>query len=135
MLIYDDLRADNEQTMRRILRFLDVDDSVPIAAAETETLKSVRFPLLHRFATAMRVAERNPTVSGRTARAVNALIPSGARSASVRGRWRRLVYGASPATDEQLMLELRRRFKPEVERFSDYLGRDLVSLWGYDSLG
>jgi hypothetical protein len=32
------------------------------------------------------------------------------------------------------MLELRRRFKGEVEALSDYLGRDLVSLWGYDSI-
>ncbi len=30
------------------------------------------------------------------------------------------------------MLELRRRYKPEVAAFSDYIGRDLVKLWGYD---
>jgi len=33
------------------------------------------------------------------------------------------------------MLELRRRFKGEVIALSDYLGRDLVSLWGYDRVG
>ena len=33
------------------------------------------------------------------------------------------------------MLELRRRFKPEVVALSEYLGRDLVTLWGYDDLG
>ena len=33
---------------------------------------------------------------------------------------------------ERVMSELRRRFKPEVESLSDYLGRDLVALWGYD---
>ena len=32
------------------------------------------------------------------------------------------------------MLELRRRFKPEVEATSEYLGRDLVALWGYDGM-
>ena len=30
------------------------------------------------------------------------------------------------------MLELRRRFKGEVVALSEYLGRDLVRLWGYD---
>ena len=30
------------------------------------------------------------------------------------------------------MAELRRRYKGEVEALSDYLDRDLVSLWGYD---
>ena len=32
------------------------------------------------------------------------------------------------------MRELRRRFKGEVVALSEYLGRDLVSLWGYDRL-
>jgi hypothetical protein len=32
------------------------------------------------------------------------------------------------------MVELRRRFKDEVIAVSDYLERDLVSLWGYDSI-
>ncbi len=33
------------------------------------------------------------------------------------------------------MAELRRRYKPEVAALSEYLGRDLVALWGYDRLG
>jgi hypothetical protein len=40
----------------------------------------------------------------------------------------------APAADEDFMLELRRRFKPEVEALSEYLDRDLVTFWGYDSL-
>ncbi len=32
------------------------------------------------------------------------------------------------------MLELRRRFSSEVEALSEYLARDLVTLWGYDRL-
>ena len=36
---------------------------------------------------------------------------------------------------EDLMLELRRRFKAEVEALSEYLDRDLVALWGYDKVG
>jgi hypothetical protein len=30
--------------------------------------------------------------------------------------------------------EARNRFKPEVEKLSEYLGRDCVSLWGHESL-
>ena len=33
------------------------------------------------------------------------------------------------------MAELRRRFKPEVVALSEHLGRDLVTLWGYDRIG
>ena len=32
------------------------------------------------------------------------------------------------------MLDLRRRFKPEVVALSEYLGRDLVALWGYEDV-
>jgi hypothetical protein len=33
------------------------------------------------------------------------------------------------------MLELRGRFRGEVEAVSEYLDRDLVKLWGYDRIG
>jgi hypothetical protein len=33
------------------------------------------------------------------------------------------------------MLALRRRFKGEVQALSEYLDRDLVTLWGYDANG
>jgi hypothetical protein len=46
----------------------------------------------------------------------------------------RIFYQQPEPPDEQLMLELRRRFKPEVTALSEHLGRDLVTLWGYDSL-
>jgi hypothetical protein len=32
------------------------------------------------------------------------------------------------------MLELRRRFRPEVQAVSEYLGRDLLGEWGYDTI-
>ena len=36
--------------------------------------------------------------------------------------------------DDALALELRRRFKGEVEALSEYLDRDLVGQWGYADL-
>jgi hypothetical protein len=44
------------------------------------------------------------------------------------------VYTRRSDPDEGLMRELRVRFKPEVQALSEYLGRDLVSLWHYDEL-
>lgn len=32
------------------------------------------------------------------------------------------------------MAELRARFRDEVEAVSEYLGRDLVALWGYEDV-
>jgi hypothetical protein len=40
-----------------------------------------------------------------------------------------------PPPDEALMRELRVRFSDEVVALGEYLGRDLVSLWGYEQIG
>ena len=48
---------------------------------------------------------------------------------------RRVVFGEPQAPTSSVMLELRRRFKGEVVALSEYLDRDLVSLWGYDGIG
>ena len=134
VLIYDDFRAENEETVRRVLSFLGVDETVPVAPVETETLTSVRSPRLHRLARRLRLAERNPDAAGAGARTLGAVLPSSLRGERARALWRRAVYGRPPQADPELMAELRRRFKPEVEALSDHLGRDLVSLWGYDRL-
>ena len=47
---------------------------------------------------------------------------------------RRVVVAEAPPPDERLMSELRQRFKGEVVALSEYLERDLVSLWGYDQV-
>ncbi len=134
VLVYDDFRSDNEATMRRVLEFLEVDASAPIESIETKRVKAVRALPLHQLANGVRVARRNPAGASRLARTVNALTPGVLRSDAFRSLWRRVVFSAPPAPDEQLMLELRRRFKGEVVAASDYLGRDLVTLWGYDEL-
>ena len=67
-------------------------------------------------------------------RATSAVLPSRLRRRALRLAQRRLVAGEVPEADARLMRTLRRRFKPEVEALSDYLGRDLVALWRYDEL-
>jgi hypothetical protein len=63
---------------------------------------------------------------------LKALTPQGPRRRALGAVRSRLLYSAPPLLDEQLMAQLRARFKSEVEALSDYLGRDLVALWGYD---
>ena len=41
---------------------------------------------------------------------------------------------APAAPDQRVMLELRKRFAPEVIRLGEYLHRYLFTLWGYDAL-
>lgn len=135
VIIYDDFRADNDATLRRILRFLDVDDTYsfePVGA--TRVRKAVRLPRLHRAALALQRARRRPAAAGRLSRTFDALTPGLLRSDAVENVLRRLVFAVPPPPDEQLVLELRRRFKPEVLALSEYLGRDLVREWGYERI-
>jgi hypothetical protein len=66
--------------------------------------------------------------------AIKTLTPQRLRRDALTAAQRRIVHASAPPADEPLMLELRRRFKPEVVALSEYLGRDLVGLWGYDKL-
>jgi hypothetical protein len=134
VLIYDDFRADNEATVARVLRFLDVDDALPVETVETKQLKAVRSMGLHRLANAARVARTRPAAASGLGRTVNALTPAPLRSRRAKALWRQLVYRAPAPPDEQFMRELRSRFKGEVVALSEYLDRDLVALWGYEDL-
>jgi Sulfotransferase domain len=131
VLIYDDYRNDNEAIVRKVQRFLEIDDTLPVAPVQTmQTVSTVRFTSLHPISRRLRLARHRPDVAGPIARTVHAL-----SSKRLRVLWRHVVYTDAAPPDEQLMLELRRRSKDEVHALSEYLGRDLVTLWGYDGLG
>ncbi len=133
VLIYDDFRNDNEATVRRVLRFLDVDDSHPIEAVKVNPTIAVRSERVDRLKQGLRAGE-NPLL--RTTREVGkALTTRRLREAVYYPLQKRAVWGKPPPPDDEFMQELRVRFKPEVVALSEHLDRDLVALWGYDDLG
>ena len=133
VLIYDDYRADGEATVRRVLRFLELDEEVPIVARESNPSVEVRSPRLHG---AMRALMVSDSAAMRALKgSVKAVTPMRLRQRTLHAARRRLVFGAPAAADDEFMVELRRRFAPEVRALSEHLGRDLVSLWGYEELG
>lgn len=131
VLIYDDFRADNEGTVRRVLRFLEVDDSRPVELVEANPTVRVRSPRLYALVRALYMGH-GPVA--RAAKApIKALTSKRLRVAALKLE-RSMQWGDPRPDDEQLMRELRHRFKPEVVALSEYLDRDLVTLWGYDSI-
>jgi hypothetical protein len=130
VLVYDDFRADNEATVREVWRFLEVDDTHPVLVADANPTVRVRSRRLYSLVHTLAAGD------GALPRAVQAtakrLAPPGLSRESAVAIRDRFVYGKPQPPDEDLMLELRRRFKPEVVALSEYLDRDLVSLWGYD---
>ncbi len=132
VLIYDDFRADNDGTVREVLRFLGVDDAVQLEAVETNRSVRTRNTGMSRVVDS--VAAGSGTFGGAVNRAIKTVTPRSLRRRALRTTHERLLYADPEAPDEELMLELRRRYAPQVAAFSEYLDRDLVSLWGYDGL-
>jgi hypothetical protein len=132
VLIYDDFRRDNEGTVRSVMRFLGVDDTLPIELSDANPSVQVRSRTLRDLMHAVSVG-RGPLSLG-AKRAIKAVTPRGARRSALRAAQSRLLFVDPQPPDERFNAELRRRFKPEVVALSEYLGRDLVSLWGYDAL-
>lgn len=130
VLIYEDLRRDNEGTVRSVLRFLDVDDSGPIEVIEANPSLRVRSPKLHELVRSVYVG-RGPLSRGVKAGIKSIVTSQAARRDLLRVTQQRVVYGEPRRPDERVMLELRRRFKGEVIALGRHLDRDLVSLWGY----
>jgi Sulfotransferase domain len=134
VLIYEDYRRDNEAVVREVLRFLEVDDSLPVEQVNTKPLQDLRVQRLHHLTVALQEARRNPAVASPALRAMARLTPDPLREA-LGSSWRRFIYRPRVEPSESFMLDLRCRFKGEVEAVSEYLDRDLVGLWGYDRLG
>jgi hypothetical protein len=133
VLIYDDFRRDNEETVRTVLRFLGVDDKRPVEVKEANPTVRVRSVRFYQAVQSISIGH------GPGSRAVKAgikrLTSRGMRHGALRLARQRLAYAEPGSPDEKFTLELRARFKDEVVAISEYLDRDLVTLWGYDDVG
>jgi Sulfotransferase family len=132
VLIYDDYRRDNEATVRRVHRFLEVDDTHPIKVRQANPTVRVRSPRLHSLVHA--VAAGTGPVPRAVQTAARTLAPRRLSRESAVAIRNRIMFSEPRAPDEAVMREMRRRFKPEVAALSEHLGRDLLSLWGYDGV-
>jgi hypothetical protein len=130
VLIYDDFRSDNAATVSAVLRFLEVQEIPPVTPVKTKPLPAIRSLTLHQLGRAVTLARRNRGARG----SATAHAPQRRNASPMSELWRRALYTEARPPDEALMRELRRRFKGEVVALSEYLGRDLVSLWGYDNI-
>jgi hypothetical protein len=131
VLIYDDFRSDNAATVRRVLRFLEVDETVALEGVETNRLKPVRSQRLHALRQDLWAARHGRPRASRAARVLNAITPTRLSGEKARNVLRRVAYDESARPDERLAGELRERYKGEVVALSEYLNRDLLALWGY----
>ncbi len=132
VLIYEDFRNDNESTVRQVLQFLGVDAESPVKTTEANPTVRVRSLRMYELARSFYLG-RGPVA--RVLKAViKAVTPRRLRRDALHTFQRNVLYGKPHPADEQLMLQLRRRFKGEVEALGEYLNRDVARLWGYDGI-
>ncbi len=131
VLIYDDFRRDNKATVRAVLEFLQVDESAPVKIGEANPSVAVRSQRLHELVHAVSVG-RGP-VSRAVKGTIKAVTPRALRRDALSAAQRKAVYSDPPPADGELMRELRERYRDEVTALGEYLDRDLLELWGYDS--
>src|SRR5262249_2258784 len=82
VLIYDDFRADNEGTVRRVQRFLGVDDTQPIAALEANPTVLMRSQHLDELVNAVAVGRGKFGAAAK--KVAKGLVPAGARARLLR---------------------------------------------------
>ena len=131
VLIYDDYKDDNEATVRSVFRFLEVEE-IPVRARWAKPTVRVRTPRLNSVLRRLTVADHG--VFAALKKSIKALTPVRARQGLLHTVRTRFVWAEPGPPDEAFMAELRQRLKPEVVALSEYLDRDLVSLWGYDEI-
>jgi len=132
VLIYDDFRSDNEGTVREVLRFLDVDDTFQVEANDVNPTVLIRSPRVHGLLRSLSLGDGPVAQSIKTG--VKATTGQRLRRRALSQLRRRAVYAEPPPVDPELMAQIRRRSRDEVVALSEYLDRDLVTLWGYDRL-
>lgn len=131
VLIYEEYRAENEATVRRVLRFLDVDQSARFDLVDANPSVRIRSPKVLSMVRSLYLGRSG--ASRVLKPAIKALSTRQLRRGVIAAQDRR-QQAAPKAEDENLMLDLRRRFRGQVAALGEYLNRDMVSFWGYDAL-
>ncbi|XRO76582.1 sulfotransferase [Methanocaldococcus sp. 10A] len=129
IILLDDLKNNLEGTYKEILIFLGVDD---IDFRPDFTIKNPAKTYRSKF---LQDLLKNPYKMKKIVNIYRKIVPL---------KIREKIYNflleinkkpiKKPAIDPEFRHELMIKFKPEVEKLSDLLNRDLISLWGYDKI-
>lgn len=125
VVVFDDLREDMGAVYGEVLAFLGVDPEFRPEFAAVRGSRAPRSRFLNRFM-------RKPVFR----RVLRKLLPARTYD-RLQSRVQSALFTGKPRAPipEDLAARLRERFRPEVEKISELLGRDLVREWGYDTPG
>jgi hypothetical protein len=128
VLLYEDFKADNEAVFRDILTFLEIDPNFQPAFRRHNAGQKLKSKSAQRFV--HRLSHGEGLWAG-PKRVLSSLLPQTARRFLMRAVFRNVVFEPKDEVSPQLRRHLKEQFRPEVERFGDLIGRDLISEWKY----
>ena len=125
IIIFDDFKSNTQYVYRGVLSFLNVDPNYLTEFDVVNPNKQLKWPLLKKY-----------TLDSPYLRKTLRLLFSHETYAGLKDFYKNKMVEHEPRQplDETFKLGLMQNFKPEVEKLSDFLKKDLVSLWGYDKI-
>jgi hypothetical protein len=132
VVIYDDFRADGAAILGELLDFLGLEEGADLPRREANPTVRIRSRAMHDLLHAVSVG--HGPVSRALKGSIKTVTSHGLRRSFLHTAQKRLLFTEPEPPDEELMRQIRLRYRPEVLALSERLGRDLVALWGYDRL-
>ena len=125
IIIFNDFKINPSGIYKEILGFLSVDPNFSPDFDIVNPNKQLRWPLFKKY-----------TLDSPYFRKTLRLLFSDDTYAGLKNFYKNKMVKYEPrqALNEEFKLELMHNCKPEVEKLSDFLKKDLVSLWGYDKV-
>lgn len=127
--LYEDFKASNESVYSAILRFLKLPPAgrPPKFERHNPSVK-VKYKSAQNFAYNM---SHGHGWYAPVHAALKTVVPRPIRQFITRSIYQKLAFKPKPELSDATRQKLKHRFKPHVERFSEVIGRDLVTRWGY----
>lgn len=123
IIIYEDFRKDNKKTYKEILKFLEVNTNFSPNFETVNITQQPRFSQkINRFVFSSKVKDSTRQILPKTLRE------------SLKSSVKKMVLKKSrpEKINPRLRDFLKKRFKPEVEKISKLIKKDLVKKWGYE---
>jgi hypothetical protein len=125
IIIFDDFKTNTQDVYREVLGFLGVDPNFITDFDVVNPNKQLKWPLFKKY-----------TLDSPYFRKTLRRLFSHETYAGLKDFYRNKMVKHAPRRplDETYKLELMQNFKPEVEKLSEFLKKDLGSLWDYDKI-
>jgi hypothetical protein len=125
IIIFDDFKTNTPGIYKEVLEFLDVDPNFQPAFDIVNPNKQLRWPLLKKY-----------TLDSPYFRKTLRLFFSDDLYAGLKNFYKEKIVKHAPRAvlDETYKIELMKEFRLEIDKLSDFLNRDLVTLWEYDKV-